>query len=487
MLMEKKDVMSQVSLYDQLVKIVGPERVSKEDFACLSVSVESTAVGISFLSPFSKKFTLPQVVVKPQTTDHVVNIIKLANETKTPVIIRGGGSGGSLGSVSAKSGILIDMTDMDKIVEIDEASMAVRIQAGVTWGKLRHELNKRGLRPGPLGPHGTWGATIGGALSYDSCCVEANKYGQLSEDALSLQVVLPTGEIIETGSRINPKSPIYHRYCNGPDLAGLFLGASGALGVITEATVRIYPKEKYTAHATFGFKSLKDACRALHEISVWGCTNDFWMLCGKHTVEIGYPKPLKNMESVVALYTAAHDQRIVEAYKDKWIETANKYKAKELDQSFADKYASDHSAIETAAGQSLSWGVCNIWPVLRIPEIYDDIVELFKKHANIMMTNNSGKKLWSINAVGGVKHPMCDFCYGFTADRSNPEIRTKAYEALQEMQKIAIKHGAAFYDLGRLPALVYLWKTAKPAHELLKTVKKTLDPHNIMNPGSLML
>jgi len=478
--------MDQNSLYEQLVKIVGPERISNKDFARLAVSVESTAIGISFLSPFSKKFVLPKIVVKPQTTDQVADIIKLANKTKTPVMVRGGGSGGSLGTVSSQSGMLIDMTDMDQIVEVDEASMAIRVQAGVTWGKLRHELNKHGLRPGPLGPHGTWGATIGGALSYDSCCIEANKYGQLSEDVLTLQVVLPTGDIIETGSRINPKSPIYHRYCNGPDLAGLFLGASGAMGVITEATVRIYPKEKYMAHATFGFKSLKDACRALYEISDFAYANDFWMLCGKHSVNIGYPEPLDEIESVVALYTAAQDQRIVEVWKDKWIETAKKYKAIELDPSFADKYASDHSGIETVAGQSLSWGVCNIWPILRVPEMYDDIVGLFMKYEKIMM-GDLGKKLWSINAVGGAKHPMCDFCYGFTADRSIPEIRTKAYEALQEMQKMAIKHGAAFYDLGRLPALAHLWKTAKPAHKLLKIIKDTLDPNKIMNPGALML
>jgi len=450
------------------------------------VSVESTAIGISFLSPFSDKFVLPKIVVKPLTTDQVSEIIKLANKTKTPVILRGGGCGGSLGTVSSHNGILVDMTDMDQIVEIDKASMAVRVQAGVTWGKLRHELNKRELRPGPLGPHGTWGATIGGALSYDSCCIDANKYGQLSEDVLNLQVVLPTGNIIETGSRINPKSPIYHRYCNGPDLAGLFLGASGTMGVITEAALRIYPKEKYTAHATFGFKSLEASCRALNEISGWGYTDDFWMLCGKHTVEIGYPKALEEIKSVVAIYMAAQDQRIVEVQKEKWMETARKYEANELDPSFADKYASDYSGIETVAGQSLSWGVCNIWPILRIPEMYGDIVELFRKYKNIIM-EDSGKKSWSVVAVGGVRHPMCDFCYGFKADRSDPKIRIKAYEALQEMQKMAIQHGAAFYDLGRLPGLVHLWKTAKPAYHFLKIIKSALDPNNIMNLGALML
>lgn len=473
-------------LYEQIVKIVGPERVSNEDFARLAVSVESTAIGVSFLSPFRDKFVLPRIVVKPQTTNQVAEIIRLANKTKTPVMVRGGGTGGSLGTVSSQSGILMDMTDMDNIVEIDEASMAVRVQAGVTWGKLRHELNKHELRPGSLGPHGTWGATIGGALSYNSCCIDSHRYGQLSEDALSLKVVLPTGTVIETGSRVNPKSPIYHRYCNGPDLTGLFLGASGTLGVITEATLRVYLREEYTAHATYGFKNLRDSCRALYEISKLGYTDDLWITCGRHTIDLSYPETPEGIEAITAVYTAANDQRIIEVRRDKWVEIAKKYEAEELDPAFADKYASDYEGTWTVGGQSLSWHVSTIWSILRIPEIHDDVVKYLRKHEDIMM-GDPGEKLWATIACGGVKHPMCNYGYGFMADRSDPKIRMKAYECLQEMHKMAVEYGVAYYDLGRLPALAHLWKAAKPAYNFLKVIKNALDPNNIMNPGALML
>jgi len=481
-----KPQMRKSRLRERLATIVGDDRVSDLDYARLAVSVESTAMGLSFLSPFSDEFTLPKIVVKPRTLQQIVEIVKLANETKTPLIIRGGGTGGSHGTISPHKGILVDMTDMEDIIRIDEASMAVTVQPGVTWGKLRHELAKCGLRPGPLGPHGTWGATIGGALSYDSCCVDSHRYGQLSEDLLNLQVVLPNGEVIETGSRTNPSSPIYHRYCNGPDLAGLFLGASGSLGIITEATVRVYPKEEHTLHATFGFRHLDESCRALHELSKLGYVDDLWMVCGRHTVELAYPEHLENTEAVLALYTTAHEKKSIELIEDKWYETAHKHQAKELDPAFAQKFASDYTGFETAVGQSLSWGVLTIWPILRIPEIHVMAEKLLLKHEAIML-GEQGKKQWSVYASGGAKHPMTDLYFGFNADRSDPGVRSAAFEALKEMQKTAIANGAALYDLGRLPGVDYLWENARSTYTFLKSLKKTLDPNNIMNPGSLML
>ena len=258
------------------------------------------------------------------------------------------------------------------------------------------------------------------------------------------------------------------------------------MGVITEVALRIYLQEKYTAHATFGFINLEAASKALYEISRAGYVHDFWMLCGKHTVNLGYPQAPEMIETIVALYTAAKDQRIIDVRKEKWLEKAKKYDAKELDPSFADKYASDYNGIATAAGQSFSWGVCNIWPIKRIPEIYNVLEMSLLKYENIIK-DSGGKKLWYVVAAGGTKHPLCELCYGFTADRSNHEIRVKAYEAFQELQKMAINQGAPFYDLGRLPAATYLWERARTMHTFLRTMKKALDPNEIMNPGSLML
>ena len=192
-------------------------------------------------------------------------------------------------------------------------------------------------------------------------------------------------------------------------------------------------------------------------MSKLGYVDDLWMLCGRHTVEMAYPEQVEDTEAVLAMYTAAHEEKSIELIKDIWNETARKRQAKELDPAFAQKFASDYTGFETAAGQSLSWGVLTIWPILKIPEMHAIAEKLLIKHEEIMM-GERGKKQWSIYASGGAKHPMTDFYFGFNADRSDPKVRADAFEALKEMQKTAIANGAALYDLGRLPGLIVCGK-----------------------------
>ncbi len=172
----------------------------------------------------------PEYIVHPGTVQEVSEIVKIANAYKVPVIPFGGGSGSQGGALSIYGGIILDLKRLNKIIEIDEKSLTVTAEAGINGTQLEWALNERGFTL----PHYAASsncATLGGYLAPRGSGTISTKYGKAEELVLSMQVVLPTGEIIRT--------PIVPIHASGPDYFHIFLGSEGTLGTITEATMQI--------------------------------------------------------------------------------------------------------------------------------------------------------------------------------------------------------------------------------------------------------
>ena len=142
---------------------------------------------------------------------------------------------------------------MNNIVNLDQENLIVTVEAGISWGKLNEYLCHFGLYTGCLGPGSGLTASVGGGISHQSVggggCA---KYGSCTNQLVSLEVVLPTGEIIETGSQANRFSKFpFNRFGNGPDLASLFCGDNGILGVKTQASLQVFPKPPFADYKTF--------------------------------------------------------------------------------------------------------------------------------------------------------------------------------------------------------------------------------------------
>ncbi len=201
--------------------------------------------------------SIPDYVIQPSTAQEIAEILKVANETNTAVFPRGGGCcefGGS--KPIGDTGIVLDLKRMDKVVELDEDGLVVVVEAGMSWAQLDEYLRPYGLYSGCMGPGSGMTASIGGGISHHSVggggCA---KYGACTKQLVGLEVVLPTGEIIETGSRANrfTKKP-YGRFGNGPDLAGFFSGDNGILGIKTKVALQVFPRPEYWEHKTFVFQ-----------------------------------------------------------------------------------------------------------------------------------------------------------------------------------------------------------------------------------------
>ncbi|MHA1147489.1 MAG: FAD-binding oxidoreductase [Promethearchaeota archaeon] len=197
---------------------------------------------------------VPDIVIRPKDAREVSEILKIANQENTPVWIRGGGDcefGGS--KPIGDGGVLLDMKRMDNIIDLDEQNLIITVEAGISWGKVNDYLSQFGLYTGCMGPGSGMTASIGGGISHHSVggggCA---KYGACTNQLVSLEVVLPNGEIIETGSQANKFSETpFNRFGNGPDLAGLFCGDNGIYGVKTKVSLQVFPRPEFAAYKTF--------------------------------------------------------------------------------------------------------------------------------------------------------------------------------------------------------------------------------------------
>ncbi|MFN2104849.1 MAG: FAD-binding oxidoreductase [Candidatus Promineifilaceae bacterium] len=213
----------------ELEEIVGEGHVSTRESDRLVYATDWFWIPQMWLDR-GEKPVKPDYIVHPGSAQEVAAILRVANNFRIPVVPWGGGSGSQGGAAPVFGGILMDMKRMNRIIEIDEVSLTVTAEAGINGQQLEWALNEKGLTL----PHYAASsncATLGGYLAPRGSGTISTKYGKSEELVLSMQVVLPTGEIIQT--------PIVPIHAAGPDYFHLFLGSEGVFGVITEATMQV--------------------------------------------------------------------------------------------------------------------------------------------------------------------------------------------------------------------------------------------------------
>lgn len=160
---------------------------------------------------------------------------------------------------------MLDCRDLNRIIEINEEDMYITAEAGCTWMQIYETLKKKALRTPYFGPMSGMFATVGGALSQNSMFYGSATYGTVAESILGLEVALADGRLVATGSRANRGGkPFFRHY--GPDLTGIFLSDTGALGLKVEATIRLIRTPEYSEYASFSFANFYDLAKAQSEI-----------------------------------------------------------------------------------------------------------------------------------------------------------------------------------------------------------------------------
>lgn len=244
-------------LHDRLAKIVGPQHV-RNDPASLALFSEDV---------WSRADHTLLLIVAPSNTDELAAIVKAANDAGVSLAPRGAGMSYTSSYIPVNGHtVSLDTSRMNRVLAVSAEDMTVTVEAGCSWLALNEALDLHGLRTPFWGPMSGIYSTIGGGLSQLNAMFGAGHYGTSSESVVALTMVLADGRVLRTGARgPDGNSPFYRHY--GPDLAGLFCGDSGTLGIKAEITLRLIRAPQFEDSASFSFETGEVMLQALAEMA----------------------------------------------------------------------------------------------------------------------------------------------------------------------------------------------------------------------------
>ena len=419
----------------------------------------------------------PDAAVWPESTEQVSKIVQFANEEKVPVIPRGAGTSLSGGAIAIKGGIIIDLSRMNRILEISIPDRYASVQAGVVCDDLNRALAKHGFAF-PPDPASSSVATIGGNVGTNAGGIKGAKYGTTRDYVLGLQVVLPTGEIMHTGSHTM-------KCVSGYDLAKIFVGSEGTLGVITEITLKINPVPRHAMTAVATFSKLEDAGKAISQTMTSGILPSVMEILDKATLKAikeNTDIDLPQAEAMILTETDGYTWEEVEAQMEVVLGVLRQNNPSLIRTAKDEKerlglWKARKSAYATLARTSTSFVLDDVTvPISRIPDLLIGIQEIGQKHGLIVATYG--------HAGDGNLHPQILY------DEFDPETVEKMERIEEEVFQLAIslkgtltgEHGIGLSKAG------YMALEHDPVEmALMRKIKRTLDPNNIMNPGKRAL
>jgi FAD/FMN-containing dehydrogenase len=209
----------------------------------------------------------PLAVVRPASVEALQAVVRQAADAGLALFPRGGGASYTDGYLPTRAdSLIVDTGRLNRIVEINAGDGYVTVEAGVTWAQLKSALDPLGLRTPFFGPFSGLAATIGGAVSQNAISHGSGAHGLSAESVLGLDVVVASGEVLRTGSAARGAEP-FGRFC-GPDLAGLFTGDCGVLGIKARITLRLLRAKAAFGTVSFAFGSLTDMAEAMHDAAM---------------------------------------------------------------------------------------------------------------------------------------------------------------------------------------------------------------------------
>ena len=415
----------------------------------------------------------PQAVLLPETTDEVAAILRVCDEHGVPVTARGSGTGLSGAAIPTDGGVVVSFERMKRI-EIDEENQVAVVEPGVTLAELDEVTAKHSLVY-PVYP-GEYSASLGGNVATNAGGMRAVKYGVTRHQVLGLEAVLPSGEVIRTGGRFVKGS-------TGYDLTQLIVGSEGTLALVTEATLRLYPRPDHQATVLAPFRTLDEVMHAVPRIVASGIGPlileyiDMLTMGGmtrRFDLELGVPDAVQaeTLAYLVIVMENEHESRLEEDVQSL---------AEHLDELGAiDVYvlpgASGPKLIE--AREKAFW--------LAKEAGADDIIDIVVPRASICEYMERVQEIatGSGTFVAGCGHAG-DGNVHLSIYKPDPEERTAVMRSLFEAGMALGGVISGEHGIGTTKRTYFLALEDPVKVALMRRIKAAFDPNDILNPGTI--
>ena len=422
-------------------------------------------------SPFP--LTPPEVVVFCESTEDVAAVVTLASEHAVPVIAYGTGSSLEGHLLAVQGGVSVDVSRMDKIVRVNPEDLTVTVQAGVTREQLNREIRDTGLFF-PIDPGAN--ASLGGMAATRASGTNAVRYGTMRENVLGLTVVTASGEVIRTGTRARKSSAGY-------DLTRLFVGSEGTLGVMTEVTLKLYPLPEAVSAAICHFPSVDAAVQTTIQLIQMGVPIARCELLdvnavravNKHDKLALRETPMLLMEFHGSEAGVKEQAEIVQALASEqggegfqWATTPE-----ERSRLWAARHRAYFAGMAASPGcRTVTTDACV--PISRLAECIGQAVA---------QADEAGLPYYIVGHVGDGNFHVA---YLVNPDKSEQRETAERLNLQLVTHAIALEgtctgeHGIGLHKMGFL-----VDEAGAGAVEVMRQLKRALDPKNIMNPGKI--
>ena len=466
---------------------MGYKKINKEDVLYFQSVVGDSNIFYSeeVLKEYSHDetedlFFLPEVVVKPQNTSQISEIMTYCNSQNIPVTPCGARTGLSGGSLPVESGLVLSLEKLNSIVEIDERNLQAKVEPGVINEVFQNKVKDKGLFY-PPDPASKGSCMLGGNIAANSGGPKALKYGVTKDYVLNLEVVLPTGEIIWTGANVLKNS-------TGYNLTQLMVGSEGTLGIITKIVFRLIPLPTKDITMLVPFNSAERACEAVSAVFRAGIT----------------PSALEFIERDAIDWTLKYSDFNIEIE-----DSVEAYLLMEVDGNDLDLLYSDCEKIAEVledfdCGEILiadsSSEKEKLWRLRRSVAEAVKSNSVYKEEDTVVPRAELAKLLKGVKDIGN-KYGFKSICYGHAGDgnlhvniikggMTDDNWENELPKGIREIFELTKSLGGTLsgeHGIGLVQKQYMDIVFSEKEIELQKGIKKLFDPNNILNPGKIFV